>query len=127
MGPDDTTAARTPAPAVVAAVAVRTFELVDEFRWRFDAVSVAFQESIFPAQPVHLQSLHLLGRDDTGALLWCTTADTWRDGRFIPARIDAGSFLVEADDLSGLLERLDRRRIDVDLAALHQMYAALEA
>lgn len=77
-------------------VAARAFDLVDEFRWRFDAAALTFRESILDHPAPYIESLVILGMDDNRHLMLYSTHDLWIGDVLVHARVDAGGRFLEA-------------------------------
>jgi hypothetical protein len=87
--------------AMRASVAARAFDLVDEFRWRFDCTALSFRERIAGSPVPYIASLVILGVDFAGDFLLYATRDLWASDVLIHAQIDAGGRLLEAASCPG--------------------------
>lgn len=103
----------------VAAVALRAFELVEEFRWRFDAEHVGFREDIQGVDAPYLRSLVILGQEAAGSFMLYITNDVWVGDLLVHARIDAGGDFAEARSFQPLYARAALKGLEVPLLELH--------
>jgi hypothetical protein len=103
----------------VAAVALRAFELVEEFRWRFDAEHVGFREDIQGHEAPYLRSLVILGQESAGGFMLYITNDVWVGDLLVHARIDAGGDFAEARGFQPLYAKAALKGLEVPLLELH--------
>ncbi len=101
--------------ALTASVAARAFDLVDEFRWRFDCAALSFRERIAGSPVPYLASLVILGVDFGGDFMLYATRDLWASDVLVHAQIDAGGRLLEASGFQPLFQMASVAGLEKDL------------